>query len=227
MCLLFAIVLALLQFRVIRDSHLPFLCYGILFFTAAFCFVSMPTVGNVFPVDTKEVGTYNIQHTNIHTHPFIRVALVTQSRWTRRCDRVREKSSECTNATPGRGRGVRPTPGIFVWNHPHCARRVVTCRTPHVILNGIFGGFFCWFARFLTFVGTVPKRQRRAQRRRRVLCTRRTDARTICTHTHIHVWLWKLVLRPLNNRYFGNIRHWFLIEYRAVFLTNNLQYKTL
>lgn len=55
MCLLFAIVLALLQFRVIRDSHLPFLCYGILFFTAAFCFVSMPTVGNVFPVDTKEV----------------------------------------------------------------------------------------------------------------------------------------------------------------------------
>lgn len=58
MCLLFAIVLALLQFRVIRDSHLPFLCYGILFFTAAFCFVSMPTVGNVFPVDTKEVCVY-------------------------------------------------------------------------------------------------------------------------------------------------------------------------
>lgn len=56
MCLLFAIVLALLQFRVIRDSHLPFLCYGILFFTAAFCFISMPTVGNVFPVDTKEVS---------------------------------------------------------------------------------------------------------------------------------------------------------------------------
>lgn len=58
MCLLFAVVLALLQFRVIRDSHLPFLCYGILFFTAAFCFISMPTVGNVFPVDTKEVRTY-------------------------------------------------------------------------------------------------------------------------------------------------------------------------
>lgn len=58
MCLLFAIVLALLQFRVIRDSHLPFLCYGILFFTAAFCFISMPTVGNVFPVDTKEVCTH-------------------------------------------------------------------------------------------------------------------------------------------------------------------------
>lgn len=55
MCLLFAIVLGLLQFRVIRDSHLPYLCYGILFFTAAFCFISMPTVGNIFPVDTKEV----------------------------------------------------------------------------------------------------------------------------------------------------------------------------
>lgn len=55
MCLLFSVVLALLQFRVIRDSHLPFLCYGILFFTAAFCFISMPTVGNVFPVDTSEV----------------------------------------------------------------------------------------------------------------------------------------------------------------------------
>lgn len=55
MCLLFAIVLGLLQFRIIRDSHLPYLCYGILFFTAAFCFISMPTVGNIFPVDTKEV----------------------------------------------------------------------------------------------------------------------------------------------------------------------------
>ncbi|XP_058819341.1 Ca(2+)/calmodulin-responsive adenylate cyclase isoform X2 [Topomyia yanbarensis] len=55
MCLLFAVVLALLQFRLIRDSHLPYLCYGILFFTAAFCFISMPTVGIVFPVDTREV----------------------------------------------------------------------------------------------------------------------------------------------------------------------------
>ncbi|XP_055618682.1 Ca(2+)/calmodulin-responsive adenylate cyclase isoform X2 [Toxorhynchites rutilus septentrionalis] len=55
MCLLFSVILALLQFRLIRDSHLPYLCYGILFFTAAFCFISMPTVGIVFPVDTREV----------------------------------------------------------------------------------------------------------------------------------------------------------------------------
>uniref|UniRef100_A0A182QFK2 adenylate cyclase n=1 Tax=Anopheles farauti TaxID=69004 RepID=A0A182QFK2_9DIPT len=55
MCLLFTVVLGLLQFRLIRDSHLPYLCYGILFFTAAFCFISMPTVGIVFPVDTREV----------------------------------------------------------------------------------------------------------------------------------------------------------------------------
>ncbi|XP_050098981.1 Ca(2+)/calmodulin-responsive adenylate cyclase isoform X2 [Anopheles aquasalis] len=55
MCLLFTIVLGLLQFRLLRDSHLPYLCYGILFFTAAFCFISMPTVGIVFPVDTREV----------------------------------------------------------------------------------------------------------------------------------------------------------------------------
>ncbi|XP_055390218.1 Ca(2+)/calmodulin-responsive adenylate cyclase isoform X2 [Condylostylus longicornis] len=55
MCLLFAIILALLQCRVIKDHHLPFLCYGILFFTACICFVSMPTVGSIFPVDTKEV----------------------------------------------------------------------------------------------------------------------------------------------------------------------------
>ncbi|EAT39155.1 AAEL009022-PA, partial [Aedes aegypti] len=55
MCLMFAVILALLQFRFIRDSHLPYLCYGILFFTAAFCFISMPTVGIVFPLDTREV----------------------------------------------------------------------------------------------------------------------------------------------------------------------------
>ncbi|XP_037921658.1 Ca(2+)/calmodulin-responsive adenylate cyclase isoform X2 [Hermetia illucens] len=55
MCLLFAIILILLQCRVIKDHHLPFLCYGILFFTACICFISMPTVGNIFPVDTKEV----------------------------------------------------------------------------------------------------------------------------------------------------------------------------
>ncbi|XP_065083332.1 Ca(2+)/calmodulin-responsive adenylate cyclase isoform X2 [Ochlerotatus camptorhynchus] len=55
LCLLSAVVLVLLQFRFLRDSHLPYLCYGILFFTAAFCFISMPTVGIVFPVDTREV----------------------------------------------------------------------------------------------------------------------------------------------------------------------------
>jgi adenylate cyclase 1 len=48
-------VLALLQFRLIKDSYLPYLCYGILFFTAAFCFASMPIVGIIFPVDTREV----------------------------------------------------------------------------------------------------------------------------------------------------------------------------
>ncbi|XP_065365960.1 Ca(2+)/calmodulin-responsive adenylate cyclase isoform X2 [Calliphora vicina] len=54
-CLLFAIILILLQCRVIKDHHLPCLCYGILLFTAAICIVSMPTLGSVFPVDTKEV----------------------------------------------------------------------------------------------------------------------------------------------------------------------------
>uniref|UniRef100_A0A1I8NAQ5 adenylate cyclase n=1 Tax=Musca domestica TaxID=7370 RepID=A0A1I8NAQ5_MUSDO len=54
-CLLFAIILILLQCRVIKDHHLPCLCYGILLFTAAICFVSMPTLGSIFPVDTKEV----------------------------------------------------------------------------------------------------------------------------------------------------------------------------
>ncbi|XP_054088103.1 Ca(2+)/calmodulin-responsive adenylate cyclase isoform X9 [Zeugodacus cucurbitae] len=54
-CLLFAIILILLQCRVIKDHHLPILCYGILLFAAAICFVSMPTLGSVFPVDTKEV----------------------------------------------------------------------------------------------------------------------------------------------------------------------------
>ncbi|KAM7346991.1 adenylate cyclase rutabaga isoform 1-T1 [Cochliomyia hominivorax] len=53
-CLLFAIILILLQCRVIKDHHLPCLCYGILLFTAAICIVSMPTLGSVFPVDTKE-----------------------------------------------------------------------------------------------------------------------------------------------------------------------------
>ncbi|XP_063703935.1 Ca(2+)/calmodulin-responsive adenylate cyclase isoform X3 [Culicoides brevitarsis] len=55
LCLLFSILLALVQFRVIRDSYLPVLCYGIMFCMAAFCFISMPTVGNIFPVDTRDV----------------------------------------------------------------------------------------------------------------------------------------------------------------------------
>lgn len=55
MCVLFAIVLVLLQCSVIKDHHLPTLCYGILLFTASICIVSMPTLGSVFPVDTKEV----------------------------------------------------------------------------------------------------------------------------------------------------------------------------
>lgn len=57
-CLLFAIILILLQCRVIKDHHLPCLCYGILLFTAAICIVSMPTLGSVFPVDTKEVNLF-------------------------------------------------------------------------------------------------------------------------------------------------------------------------
>ncbi|XP_016995215.2 Ca(2+)/calmodulin-responsive adenylate cyclase isoform X7 [Drosophila takahashii] len=54
-CGLFAVVLILLQCSVIKDHHLPTLCYGILLFTASICVVSMPTLGSVFPVDTKEV----------------------------------------------------------------------------------------------------------------------------------------------------------------------------
>lgn len=53
--MLFAVVLSLLQCSVIKDHHLPTLCYGILLFTASICIVSMPTLGSVFPVDTKEV----------------------------------------------------------------------------------------------------------------------------------------------------------------------------
>ncbi|KPU74600.1 uncharacterized protein Dana_GF21594, isoform C [Drosophila ananassae] len=54
-CVLFAVILVLLQCSVIKDHHLPTLCYGILLFTASICVVSMPTLGSVFPVDTKEV----------------------------------------------------------------------------------------------------------------------------------------------------------------------------
>ncbi|XP_032587863.1 Ca(2+)/calmodulin-responsive adenylate cyclase isoform X7 [Drosophila mojavensis] len=55
LCVLFAVVLVLLQCSVIKDHHLPTLCYGILLFTASICIVSMPTVGRAFPVDTREV----------------------------------------------------------------------------------------------------------------------------------------------------------------------------
>lgn len=70
LCLLFSILLALVQFRVIRDSYLPLLCYGIMFFMAAFCFISMPTVGNVFPVDTRDVSTIflNIYASTLDKH---------------------------------------------------------------------------------------------------------------------------------------------------------------
>lgn len=40
----------------IRDHHLPFLCYAILFFSSAFCIISMPNLsGFDLPVDTREV----------------------------------------------------------------------------------------------------------------------------------------------------------------------------
>lgn len=46
----------LLKFRLIRDHHLPMLCYAILFFASAFCIVSMPNLtGFDLPVDTREV----------------------------------------------------------------------------------------------------------------------------------------------------------------------------
>jgi len=48
----------LLKVRVIRDHHLPLLCYAILLFAAAFCVIAMPmlaTSGFDWPVDTREV----------------------------------------------------------------------------------------------------------------------------------------------------------------------------
>ncbi|KAL7031447.1 hypothetical protein ACKWTF_007015 [Chironomus riparius] len=56
LCLLFTIILILLKFRIIRDHHLPYLCYVILFFAAAFCVISMPDISGItLPVDTRTV----------------------------------------------------------------------------------------------------------------------------------------------------------------------------
>lgn len=57
MCLLFLIILALLQFRVIQDTYLLMLCYGILVIASIFCIMSMPALNNIIPIDTKEVCT--------------------------------------------------------------------------------------------------------------------------------------------------------------------------
>lgn len=56
MCLLFLIILALLQFRVIQDSYLLSLCYGILLAATILCVMSMPALNKIIPIDTKEVG---------------------------------------------------------------------------------------------------------------------------------------------------------------------------
>lgn len=50
------IILALLQFRVIQDSYLMLLCYGIVFVSSILCIMSMPALSNVIPMDTKEVS---------------------------------------------------------------------------------------------------------------------------------------------------------------------------
>lgn len=55
MCLLFLIILALLQFRVIQDSYLLLLCYGILLAATILCVMSMPALNKIIPIDTKEV----------------------------------------------------------------------------------------------------------------------------------------------------------------------------
>lgn len=56
MCLLFLIILALLQFRVIQDSYLLSLCYGILLAATIVCVMSMPALNKICPLDTKEVS---------------------------------------------------------------------------------------------------------------------------------------------------------------------------
>lgn len=56
MCVLFLIILALLQFRVIQDSYLLSLCYGILVAASILCVMSMPALNKIIPIDTKEVS---------------------------------------------------------------------------------------------------------------------------------------------------------------------------
>lgn len=56
MCFLFLIILALLQFRVIQDSYLLFLCHGILLAATILCVMSMPALSKIIPIDTKEVN---------------------------------------------------------------------------------------------------------------------------------------------------------------------------
>lgn len=55
MGLLFLIILALLQFRVIQDTYLLLLCYGILVIASVLCVMSMPSLSKYVPIDTKEV----------------------------------------------------------------------------------------------------------------------------------------------------------------------------
>lgn len=62
MCILFLIILALLQFRVIQDSYLLLLCHGILLAATILCVMSMPALSKIIPIDTKEVKL-NISHT--------------------------------------------------------------------------------------------------------------------------------------------------------------------
>lgn len=60
MCLLFLIILALLQFRVIQDSYLLSLCYGILLAATIMCVMSMPALNKYIPLDTKEVSVHYV-----------------------------------------------------------------------------------------------------------------------------------------------------------------------
>lgn len=56
MGLLFLIILALLQFRVIQDTYLLLLCYGILVIATILCVMSMPSLSKYVPIDIKEVN---------------------------------------------------------------------------------------------------------------------------------------------------------------------------
>lgn len=65
MCVLFLIILALLQFRVIQDSYLLSLCYGILLAATILCVMSMPALNKIIPIDTKEVSLFWNLHKNL------------------------------------------------------------------------------------------------------------------------------------------------------------------